>query len=144
MSGHFGRGRAGLAALCVAALLLSACTTSALYGEAAPRTALSSCLRDALTGAETEYAAACAMLSPRDLQRVENAYYTALASDGHVSNAWESDAGGGVHLEVAAPTAAERPRCRTLSATISDGVEAAHPLPPETFCPDADGQWAPS
>lgn len=153
----------------VSALLLAACqSTGAGYGSAPGRTQLSQCTRNALIGAGVgalvgaaqdrdnrgENAAigaavgglgtygVCRVLSAREQQRVENAYYQSLNSGQPVNDTWQTDQGGPRSLQVSQPSAAPGygGECRRVSATIDNNQQ----LPPETFCRDANGQWRPA
>lgn len=158
--------------LCVAlagALALSACASG---GYGAPRTQLSQCMRNALIGAgvgaligatqgprenRAENAAIgaavvgagtygiCRILSAREQQRVENAYYQSLQSGGTVSDSWQSDQGQARQLTVGAPQPApgRGPQCRRVTATIQDSQYGSQQLPAETFCQTDTGQWVP-
>jgi len=144
------------------ALALAACETSGGYGGGPPRTQLSQCMRNALVGAgigaiagavvgdednRAENAAIgaavvgagtygmCRVLSAREQQRVENAYYQSLQSGAPVNESWQSDQGAPRSLAVSSPAPAPgRPECRRVSATIEDPQYGRQQLPPETFC----------
>jgi surface antigen len=157
------------------ALALSACETSGGYGGGGygGRTQLSQCTRNALIGAgvgalagaavgdrdnRAENAALgaaavglgtygiCRMLSAREQQRVENAYYQSLNSGGPVNETWQGDQGGTRSLSVTTPSPypSAGPTCRRVSATIDDPQYGQQQLPPETFCRNASGQWVPA
>lgn len=162
-----------LVAVLAGAMALTACqTTGASGGYGAPRTQLSQCTRNALIGAgigaivgaaqdsrnnRAENAAlgaavggaatygVCRVLSAREQQRVENAYYQSLNSGQGVNDSWQSDQGGPRSLAVSQPQPVSgRSECRTVRATVTDGGAGAQQLPPETFCRNASGQWAPA
>lgn len=159
-----------LCAVFAGALALSACATDGYGG--APRTQLSQCMRNALIGAgvgaiigatqgprenRVENAAigaavvgagtygVCRILSAREQQRVENAYYQSLQSGTGVNDNWQSDNGQPRQLLVSAPQPApgRGPECRRVTATIQDSQYGSQQLPPETFCRTPTGQWAP-
>lgn len=165
--------RAKILSLALAsAMALSACETTGGYGGGAPRTQLSQCTRNALIGAavgaavgmaqdsrdnRAENAAmgaavgglatygVCRWLSAREQQRVENGYYQALNSSGPVNDSWQSEQGAPRQLSVARPQPISgRPECRTVRATVNDPQYGNQQLPPETFCRNAAGQWAPA
>jgi len=161
------------AATALAALLtLGACQSTGYgYGSGAPGTRLSQCTRNALIGAgvgaligaaqdsrnnRAENAAlgaaiggaatygACRLLSAREQQRVENAYYQSLNTGQGVNDTWQSDQGTPRSLQVQAPTqSGSNPQCRQVTATIADGGQRQS-LPTETFCRNSSGQWVPS
>lgn len=143
------------------------------YGQGPGRTQLSQCTRNALIGAgvgallgaaqdsrdnRAENAAlgaavgglgtygVCRLLSAREQQRVENAYYQSLNSGAPVNDSWTSDQGGPRSLQVGAPQAAPGygGECRRVSATVNDPQYGNQQLPPETFCRNAAGQWVPA
>ncbi|MES1200904.1 MAG: YMGG-like glycine zipper-containing protein [Pseudomonadota bacterium] len=155
------------------AMALASCETTGLgYGEAPThQTQLSQCTRNALVGAgigavigaataprgnRGENAAlgaaagglgtygVCKYLSAREEQRVENAYYQSLTSNGPVRDQWQSDEGQPRNLQVGAPQPTDRSECRTVSATVTDPQNGDQRLPPETFCRDASGSWRPA
>lgn len=158
-----------LATALAGAMVLAGCQSTGYgYGSAPGRTQLSQCTRNALIGAgvgalvgaaqdssdnRAENAAlgaavgglgtygVCRVLSAREQQRVENAYYQSLNTGQPVSDNWQTDQGGPRSLQVSQPTPAPGygGECRRVSATI-DGSQQ---LPPETFCRDANGQWRP-
>ncbi len=154
-------------------LALAACeTTGGGYGGGPPRTQLSQCMRNALIGAgigavigatqgpgenRAENAAigaavggaatygVCRLLSAREQQRVENAYYESLRTGQGKTDTWQSDQGGPRSLAVNAPAPApgRGPECRRVTATISDPQAGNQQLPAETFCRNANGDWVP-
>src|SRR5262249_51542039 len=136
-----------IAAALAGALALSACETTE-YGGPAPehQTRLSQFTRNALVGAAVgavlgaataprkkrgENAALgaaggglgtygiCQYLSAREEQRVENAYYESLRSNGPVKDDWQSDQGQPRSLQVSPPEPAGG-SCKRVSATVSD------------------------
>jgi surface antigen len=152
------------------ALMLGACaSTGGGYGGGG--TQLSQCTRNALIGAgigaivgaaqdssdnRAENAAlgaavgglatygVCRVLTAREQQRVENAYYRSLQSGQGVNESWQSDQGAPRNLTVQAPQSAPgNPNCRRINASINDGGSSQQ-LPAETFCRQADGSWAPA
>lgn len=143
------------------------------YGSApAHRTQLSQCGRNAIIGAVVGAAvgvaqdsrhnraenaalgaavggagtyAVCRMLTAREQQRVENAYYQSLNSGQGVNENWQSDQGQPRSLAVAPPQPSSRGgECRTVNATVSDPQNGNQQLPPETFCRGPNGQWTPA
>ena len=155
-------------------MALTACETTGGggYGSAPHQTQLSQCARNALIGAgigalvgvaqdsrhnRAENAAlgaavggaatygVCRVLTAREQQRVENAYYQSLNSGQGVNENWQSDQGAPRSLAVAPPQAAPGagPQCRTVHATINDNG-SSQALPPETFCRAGNGQWVPA
>lgn len=143
------------------------------YGNSGGRTQLSQCTRNALIGAgigavvgatqgprenRVENAAigaavvgagtygVCRILSAREQQRVENAYYQSLNSGQGVNDSWQSDQGSPRSLTVSAPQAAPGygGECRRVSATVSDPQYGNQQLPPETFCRSPSGAWVPA
>ena len=156
-------------------LMLASCETmdNGGYGSAPHQTQLSQCARNALIGAGVgaligatqntrhngvENAAigaavggaatygVCHVLSAREQQRVENAYYQSLNSGQGVNENWQSDQGAPRSLAVAPPQAApdKGGDCRRVTATVSDSQAGDQQLPPETFCRGANGQWVPA
>ncbi len=155
-----------------AALVVSGCQTAGA-GYGAGRTQLSQCTRNALIGAgvgalvgatqgprenRVENAAlgaavigagtygVCRILSAREQQRVENAYYQSLNSGQPVNDSWQSDQGAPRNLSVSAPQPAQGygSECRRVSATVTDPQYGNQQLPPETFCRTPSGQWTPA
>lgn len=162
-----------ISAMCVGAMALASCETTNSYGGGPPRTQLSQCGRNALIGAgigavigatqgprenRAENAALgaavvgggtygiCRMLSAREQQRVENAYYQSLNSGQPVDDTWQSDQGATRSLQVSQPAPAPDlgPQCRRVRATVSDPQYGDQQLPPETFCRTPGGQWVPA
>lgn len=162
-----------LAGALVSSMALGACeTTGAGYGSAPRTTQLSQCTRNALIGAgigaiigaaqdshgqRAENAAmgaavgglatygVCRVLSAREQQRVENAYYQSLQSGQGVNDSWQSDSGQPRNLTVAAPQPAPgQPECRRVTAAVTNDAGQAQQLPPETFCRTPSGGWAPA
>lgn len=161
-----------LSAALASVLALASCETAGGGYGGAPRTQLSQCTRNALIGAgigaivgvaqdsrnnRAENAAMgaavgglatygiCRMLSAREQQRVENAYYQSLNSGAPVNDSWQSDQGAARNLAVASPQPVSgRPECRTVAATVNDPQHGNQQLPPETFCRNASGQWVPA
>ena len=158
-------------AVMVGAMALTACqTTGGGYGGGGTR--LSQCTRNALIGAgigaivgaaqdsrnnRAENAAlgaavggaatygVCRVLSAREQQRVENAYYQSLNSGAPVNDSWQSDQGAPRSLAVSSPQpVAGRPECRTVAATVNDQQYGNQQLPAETFCRNGAGQWVPA
>lgn len=154
-------------------MALASCETTGGYGGGPPRTQLSQCGRNALIGAgigavigatqgprenRAENAALgaavvgggtygiCRMLSAREQQRVENAYYQSLNSGQPVNDTWQSDQGATRSLQVSQPAPAPDlgPQCRRVRATVSDPQYGDQQLPPETFCRNSSGQWVPA
>lgn len=164
--------RAAALSVLFGATALSGCASSSYYGDGAPQTQLSQCMRNAIVGAgigaaigaitapddnRAENAAigaavggagtygACRYLSGREQQRIENAYYQALSTGAGVNQNWQADDGSPRSLHVAPPGAAQRPDCRTIRATLSGGGIGRQQLPAETYCRAAPkGAWAPS
>lgn len=162
-----------LVAVFAGALALSACETTGGYGSGGygrGGTQLSQCTRNALIGAGVgaiagavigdednrgENAAigavvggaatygACRWLTAREQQRVESAYYESLNSGAPVNQSWQADNGGTRSLSVSRPVETSA-QCRRISATIDDPQYGRQQLPPETFCRNAAGQWAPA
>lgn len=153
------------------ALALTGCASTGGYGYGG-RTQLSQCTRNALIGAavgavvgaaqdsrDNRYENAalgaavgglgtygvCRLLTAREQQRVENAYYQSLNSGQRVNDTWQSDEGGPRNLTVAAPAPAPGygSECRRVTATVNDPQYGSQQLPPETFCRTGGGQWAP-
>jgi surface antigen len=163
-----------IAAMCAGVLALAACeTTDGYTASGAPRTQLSQCMRNALIGAaigaavgnaqhshgqrgeNTALGAAvgglatygvCRLLSAREQQRVENAYYQSLNSGQPVNDSWQSDQGTPRSLTVSQPAPAQGygGECRRVTATVSDPQQGSQQLPPETFCRNGSGQWVPA
>jgi surface antigen len=161
-----------LSAAIAASLVLASCETS-YDGGGAPRTQLSQCGRNALIGAgigalvgaaqETRHNRAenaalgaavggaatygiCRILTAREQQRVENAYYQSLNSGQPVNQSWQTEEGKTRSLAVSEPAAAEGygAQCRRIRATIEDPQYGQQQLPPETFCRNGSGQWVPA
>ncbi len=162
-----------MTAVMVGAMALTACeTTGGGGGYGGGGTRLSQCTRNALIGAgigaivgaaqdsrnnRAENAAlgaavggaatygVCRVLSAREQQRVENAYYQSLNSGAPVNDSWQSDQGAPRSLAVGAPQPVSgRPECRTVSARVNDPQYGNQQLPPETFCRNGAGQWVPA
>lgn len=162
-----------VSAMVAGAMVLAACETTGGYGDGPRRTQLSQCGRNALIGGaigavigatqgprenRAENAAIgaavggagtygiCRILSAREQQRVENAYYQSLNSGQPVSDSWQSDQGATRSLQVSQPTPAPDlgPECRRVRATVSDPQQGNQQLPPETFCRTPSGQWVPA
>jgi surface antigen len=164
--------RAATLSALLGAAALGGCASSGYYGDGAPQTQLSQCMRNAIVGAgigaaigavtapddnRIENAAigaavggagtygACRYLSGREQQRIENAYYQALSTGVGVTQSWQADDGSSRSLQVAPPGPAQRPDCRTVRATLSGGGIGRQQLPAETYCRAAPkGSWAPS
>lgn len=161
-----------LCVVVAAAIALPACETVS-DGYGGQRTQLSGCGRNALIGAaiggvlgatrghrndHPENAAlgaaiggaatygVCKLLSAQEEQRVENAYHQSLNTGQGVNDSWQMDQGGTRSLSVAQPGPAEGygGECRRVTATISDPVNGAQQLPPETFCRNSAGAWTPA
>ncbi|MCL4713585.1 MAG: hypothetical protein KJZ75_01660 [Hyphomonadaceae bacterium] len=157
------------------ALVLASCETTGGYGGGygPPRTQLSQCMRNALIGAgvgavlgatqgprenRVENAAigaavvgagtygVCRLLTAREQQRVENAYYQSLNSGQPVNDSWQSDQGQQRSLRVSQPAPAPGygAECRRVNATVSDPQYGEQQLPAETFCRTPSGSWVPA
>lgn len=162
-----------VSAMCVGAMALASCETTNSYGGGPPRTQLSQCGRNALIGGaigavigatqgprenRAENAAIgaavggagtygiCRILSAREQQRVENAYYQSLNTGQPVNDTWQSDEGATRSLQVSQPAPAPDlgPQCRRVRATVSDPQHGDQQLPAETFCRTPGGQWVPA
>lgn len=162
-----------MCAVLAGAFALAACETTSDPYSGAPRTQLSQCGRNALIGAgvgaivgaaqdsrhnRAENAALgaavggaatygiCRVLTAREQQRVENAYYQSLNSGQPVNDSWQSDQGAPRQLSVNAPQPAQGygGQCRRVTATVSDPQNGNQQLPPETFCRNGAGQWVPA
>jgi YMGG-like Gly-zipper len=88
----------------------------------------------------------CSWMSARERDRVDQAYYNSLNNNREVSDAWQSDQGAPRSLVVTRPVAAQGygAECRQVSATVRDPQHGDERLPPETFCRNARGDWAPA
>ncbi len=127
---------------------LSQCTHNALLGAGAGALAGALLSRHRLRGAALGAAvggvgtyAVCNILSQNDQRRVERNYDRALDRDRRVTDSWGG--GNGKYLTVNRPTHTGD-GCRRVTATITDTAHGAQQLPPETYCRNSQGQWAPS
>ena len=128
---------------------LSQCTHNALLGAGAGALAGALLSRHRLRGAALGAAvggvgayAVCNILSNNDQRRVERNYNRALVSDHRVRDSWGSG-GAAKYLTVNRPANAGD-GCRRVTATITDPSHGTQQLPPETYCRNSQGQWAPS
>lgn len=127
---------------------LSQCTHNALLGAGAGALAGALLSRHRLRGAAVGAAvggvgayAVCSILSQNDQRRVERNYGRALDGDRRVNDSWGGS--NGKYLTVNRPTHTGD-GCRRVTATITDTSHGTQQLPPETYCRNSQGQWAPS
>jgi surface antigen len=85
----------------------------------------------------------CRLLSTNDRSHVERNYQRALNRDHRVTDSWGGTGSNGKYLTVNRPTNVGN-GCRRITAHISDSANGSQSLPPETYCRDSEGRWAPS
>lgn len=86
----------------------------------------------------------CRWLQARDQANIERGYQQALLDGRSVNSSWQTDDGANRTVYVNSPTPSDRgPECRRITATVEDPQYGRQPLPPETYCRNASGQWVP-